>query len=166
MISAILIGQLSNDLQRITVWAHKWKIIFNPDIYKQAQEVVFSRKTDKINQMPLTFIAIPVAQTRHQKHLSLYLDEKLNFSHHIKEIISMVNKGIGIIRKLRSILPRTALLTIYAAFIRPNIVYCDFIYDQPHNESFYNNLKKLQYSAALAVTGAIKGTSKLKIYEY
>ena len=130
-------------------------MIFNPDISKQAQKEVFSRKTDKVNRMPLTFNVIPVAQTSYQKHLGSCLDEKLNFNHHIKEIISKVNKGIGIIRKLRSILPRNALLTIYKAFIRPNIDYCDFIYDQPHTESFCNNLEKLQYSVALAITGAI-----------
>ena len=121
--------QLNNDLQKITVSAHKWIMIFNPDISKQAQEVVFSRKTHKVTHMPLTFNAIPVAQTSHQKHLGLYLDEKLNFNHHIKEIISKVNKGISIIRKLRSIRPRNALLIIYKAFIRPNIDYWDFIYD-------------------------------------
>ena len=96
-----------------------------------------------VNHMPLTFNAIPVGQTSHQKLLGLYLDEKLNYNHHIKETISQVNKGIGIIRNLRSILPGNALLTIYKAFIRPNIDYCDFIYDQPHNESFCNNLEKL-----------------------
>ena len=61
--------------------------------------------------MPLTFNAIPVAQTSHQKQLGLYLDEKLKL-----EIISELNKGIGIIRKLRSIL-RNDLLTIYKSFI-------------------------------------------------
>ena len=91
-------------------------MIFNPDTSKQAQEVVFSRKTEKANRMSLTFNVKPVAQTSHQKHLGLYIDEKLNFSNHIKEIISKVNKGIGIIRKLRYILPRNALLTIYKAF--------------------------------------------------
>ena len=91
-------------------------MIFNPDTSKQAQEVVFSRKTEKVNHMSLTFNVKPVAQTSHQKHLDLYIDEKLNFSNHIKEIISKVNKGIGIIRKLRYILPRNALLTIYKAF--------------------------------------------------
>ena len=90
-------------------------MIFNPDTSKQAQEVVFSRKTEKVNHMSLTFNVKPVAQTSHQKHLGLYIDEKLNFSNHIKEIISKVNKGIGIIRKLRYILPRNALLTIYKA---------------------------------------------------
>ena len=44
-------------------------MIFNPDIFKQAQEVIFSRKTDKVNHMPFTLNVIPVAQTSHQKHL-------------------------------------------------------------------------------------------------
>ena len=76
-----------------------------------------------------------------------------------------VNEEIDIIRNLGSVLPRNALLTIYKAFIRPNNDYCNFIYDQFHSESFYNNLEKLQYIAALAITGAIKGISELKIYE-
>ena len=35
-----------------------------------------------------------------QKHLGIYLNEKLNFSNLIKEKISKANKGIGILRKL------------------------------------------------------------------
>ena len=50
-------------------------------------------------------------------------------------------------------------------FLSPNIDHCYFIYDQTHNENFCNNLERLQYNAALAITGAIMGTSKLKIYE-
>ena len=57
-----------------------------------------------------------------------------------------------------SILPRNVLLTHYKSFVRPNIDYCDFIYDQTHNESFSSNLEKFQYNAAVA----IKGISKLK----
>ena len=140
-------------------------MIFIPEISKQAQEVVFSRKPDKVNHMPLTFNVIPVAQISHQKHLGLYLVKKLNFKHRIKEIIFNVNKVIGIIRKFRSILLRNTLLSIYKSFIRPNVDYCDFIYDQPHNGSFCNNLQKLQYNAAFPITGVIKGTSKLEIYE-
>ena len=59
-------------------------------------------KIDKVICLPLTFNTIPVAQTSHQKHLGLYFDDKFNFNHHMKEIFSKVNKGIGIIRKLSS----------------------------------------------------------------
>ena len=35
---------LSNDLSEISKWAYDWKMLFNPDPCKSAQEVVFSRK--------------------------------------------------------------------------------------------------------------------------
>ena len=94
----------------------------------------------------------------------MHLDEKLNFNHHVKEKIAKANKGIGLIYKLAHVLPRQSLLTIYKSFIRPHLDYGDIIYDQPNNESFCNLIEKVQYNAALAITGAIKGTSQLKIY--
>ena len=36
--------QLNSDLQKISNWAHQWKMTFNPDPKKQAQKVIFSRK--------------------------------------------------------------------------------------------------------------------------
>ena len=41
----------------------------------------------------------------------------------------------------------------------------DIIYDQPQNESFCNKLESVQYKAALAITGAIQGTSRDKLYQ-
>ena len=41
----------------------------------------------------------------------------------------------------------------------------DIIYDQPQNESFYEKLESVQYKPALAITGAIQGTSRDKIYQ-
>ena len=55
-------------------------------------------------------------------------------------------------------------MTTYKAFLRPLIDYGDLIYDQPQNESFCEKLKSVQYKAALAITGAIQGTSRDKIY--
>ena len=67
-------------------------------------------------------------------------------------------------RKLRHILPRHSLITIYKSFVRPHLDYGDIIYDQPNNESFCNKIERVQYNAALAVTGAIRGTSQTKLY--
>ena len=38
---------LNNDLVKSQEWAHNWKMSFNPDRDKQAQEVIFSRKFEK-----------------------------------------------------------------------------------------------------------------------
>ena len=158
-------NQLESDLKKISHWAYKWKMNFNPDLSKQAQEVIFSRKTVKVSHPSITFNTVPVARTACQKHLGLYLDEKLNFHDHINAKILKANKGIGIIKRLSNTLPRKSLLTIYKSFIRPHLDYCDIIYDQPNNESFCTKIERIQYNAALAITGAIKGTSQTKLYK-
>ena len=122
-------------------------MIFNPDLPKQAQEVIFSRKTNKISRPTTTFTTVPVARTSCQKHLGLHLDEKLNFNQHINIKNSKSNKGIGIIERLSHILARKSLWTIYKFFIRPHLDYCDVIYDQQNNESFLSKLK--EYSTML-----------------
>ena len=63
----------------------------------------------------------------------MYLDEKLNFCHHITEKLAKANKGIDVIKKLHNVFPRRTLLTIYKCFITANLDYGDFIYDQPNN---------------------------------
>ena len=53
-------SQLYNDLDKISDWAYTWKISFNPDHSKQAQEVIFSRKCTKEDHPPIYFNATPV----------------------------------------------------------------------------------------------------------
>ena len=155
---------LNRDLQKISQWSHKWKMSFNPDVSKQAQEVIFSRKQAKSVHPDLVFNNTPVHQTHYQKHLGVYLDMKLKFKLHIKEHFSKAMKGICIIKKLSNVLPRKSLTTIYKSFVRPHLDYGDLIYDQPNNESFCQEIESVQYNASLAITGAIKGTSRLKLY--
>ena len=57
------------------------------------------------------------------------------------------------------------LLSIYKSFIRPHLDYGDIVFDQPTNDSFCKKLENIQYNAALAITGAIKGTSQAKLYK-
>ena len=107
----------------------------NPDVSKQAQDVIFSRKQAK-SVLPGVFNNTAVHQTHCQKHLGVYLDMRLIFELHIKEKISKVMKGIGFIKKSSNVLPRKYLITIYNSFVRPHLDYGDLIYDQSHNESF------------------------------
>ena len=53
----------------------------------------------------------------------------------------------------------------YKSFVRPHLDCGDIIYDQPKSESFCNKLENIQYNAALAITEAIRGTSKTKLYK-
>ena len=71
---------------------------------------------------------------------------------------------MGLFCKLHNTLPRLPLLTIYKSFIRPHLDYSDVIYDQAYTASFHQKIESVQYNSALAITGAIRGTSKEKLY--
>ena len=79
--------------------------------------------------------------------------------------MNKVNKTISLLRKLQDILPREPLLTIYKSFVRPHLHYGDVIYDQHYYNSFHQKLESIQYNAALAITGAIRGSSREKLYQ-
>ena len=44
----MILLRLNSDLARIKQWGFQWKMNFNPDPNKQAQEVIFSRKLKKV----------------------------------------------------------------------------------------------------------------------
>ena len=99
------------------------------------------------------------------KHSGMIFDSKLNFDEHLKSVLKKISKTVGLFRKFQGILPRTSLITIYKLFARPHLDYGDTIYDQTFNESFHQSIESIQYNAAIAVTGAIRGTSSERLYQ-
>ena len=134
----------NNDLAKINRWAFHWKMSFNPDPKKQAQEVIFSRKSKATSHPPLVFNNNNVMQAASQKPLAIILDTRLSFEKHLKTVLFQINRTIGLIRMLQNLLPRSALITLYKAFVRPHLDYGDILYDQARNESFHLKLEYIR----------------------
>ena len=101
--------KLLKDLQTVTLWAYQWKVVFNPDITKQAIEVIFSCKKNKPPHPDLVFNGIPVSREPFTKHLGVYLDSRLNFSKHIKEQVLKASKGVSLLKFLCKYVDRNVL---------------------------------------------------------
>ena len=170
--------ELNHDLQLINNWAHQWKMSFNPDPNKQAVEIIFSQKRRSPDHPPIFFNNIEVKRVNDQKHLGLILDSKLSFTKHISDKIATARKGIGMIKHLAPFLPLKSRDQIYKMHVRSHLDYCDMIYHIPvktrETSDFdstrtlnyqMSSLESTQYQAALAVTGAWKGTSRCKLYD-
>ena len=170
--------ELNHDLDLINKWAYQWKMSFNPDLTKQAEEILFTQKHNSPVHPPIYFNDIEVKRVSDHKHLGLILDPKLSFAKHISEKISTARKGIGIIKHLAPYLPLKSRDQIFKMHVRPHLDYCDMIYHIPvktrETSNFdssrslnyqMNSLESTQYQGALAVSGAWKGTSRAKIYD-
>ena len=72
--------------------------------------------------------------------------------------------AIGLLHQLQNLLSKAPLITIYKAFVQPHFDYGDILYHLAYNMSFHQNLESIQYNACFAITGAIQGTSKEKLY--
>ena len=166
-------ADLNHDLDLIQKWAYQWKMEFNPDPLKQATQIIFSCKRHQVNHPPIFFNGIEVAIENEQKHLGLILTPNLSFTKHIKAKIKNANKHIGIIKCLNKYLPFKILNQMFKTFARTHMDYCDIIYHQASKitnagqvlTSLMEEVERVQYRGALAVTGAWKGTSRSKIYE-
>ena len=89
----LLVNELNKHLQKISEWSYQWKISFNLDQNKQAQEVIFSRKITKSSHSRISFNSMPISCFNFQKHLRIYLGGKLNFNYHIKKKNMESNAG-------------------------------------------------------------------------
>ena len=156
-------------------WAHQWKMEFNSDPIKQATEVLFSCKKNSVNHPQLIFNLSAVVKVNEQKHLGLTLEPGLSFEKHLSEKIIKAKKNIGILKHLSKFLPLRTLDQMYKALVRFHLDYCEVIYHipsithQPHLgrtlSSLMEKVERIQYQAALAITGAWQGSSRSKFYE-
>ena len=82
-----------------------------------------------------------ISQTNSQKYLRVVLDSKLTFHNHLHIVFAKVRKTVGLLRKLNSILPRAALVTIFKTFVRPRLDYGDVLSDLAFNTAFHDKLE-------------------------
>ena len=87
--------------------------------------------------------------------MGVVLDSELDFSFHIEHKIKRCNKIIGLLGRL----------SVCNSFIRPHLDYGNILYDKTDNQNFESKIKKVQYKACLAITGAIQGTFTKSLYE-
>ena len=90
--------ELNHDLNLIHQWARQWKMSFNPDPTKPAEEILFSVKRNSPIHPPIFYNGTEVKRVLTYKHLGLIFDPKLSFYSHIDEISATARKGIGLIK--------------------------------------------------------------------
>ena len=136
---------------------------FNPDPRKQAQEVFFLRKLQKISHPSIYFNDNRIEQVSSQKHLGMTLDTKLNFQEHIKNILKSIKLLDYYGSCKTSSLEDHYLLQYLNRLPGAHLDYGAVIYDHSYKNTFHQKMESIHYNAALVVTGVIRASSSEKI---
>ena len=109
------------ELIRLSEWCKSNKLTINPS---KSQLLVTS---PRMNELVTDFDALlndttaPLSNS--VKCLGVTLDSKLNFENHIKILETNLSKAVGIIYKLKFVLPKDALIKLYYALFHPHLFY-------------------------------------------
>ena len=109
---------LNRDLQKISVWASKWKVLFNPG---KTKEIIFSDKL-LANSPPVIFNDILVSRVFQHRHLGIWLSSTLSWQKQIHELCIRANAKLAVLRSVKY-LSRSTLDILYKLQIRSLIEY-------------------------------------------
>ena len=81
-------NDVNSDLQKTYEWAYQWKMDFNPDTSKRAQEIIFGRKVPNTFYPDVPFNNNSVNSTTVHKFFGIIQNSQLSFEGHLKICIS------------------------------------------------------------------------------
>ena len=79
------------------------------------------------NNINLPIDGVDIEQLKSIKLFGVFLDSELNFSEHISYVCKKGSQQIGILRRLRKLIPTHGKLQLYKAAILPHLTYCSTI---------------------------------------
>ena len=80
------------------------------------------------------------------KYLGILIDNNLTWKHHIDHITIKISRTIGLISKLRYLVPKHTLINIYRSLVAPYLKYGLIVWSQAR-KSYLDKLLKLQKPA-------------------
>ena len=144
--------QITNDeLGKLNDWFKCNKLFLN---YNKTNYIIFRSRNRSVPQNipPVSIGNNIIHRKEHVQFLGIILDEFLNWKHHINYISIKLSKSVGVLSRLKYILPSNILLMLYNSIILPHLNYCDIIW----GNTFKTYLDKIQILQKKGNTNCLK----------
>ena len=149
------IESLNKDLKRIEKWARSWLVTFNPS---KTKVICFSLKRERIYLPDIIFFGSKLSLVDTHVHLGVCFNSKMKWNDHIDAIALKAEKRLNLMKRLKYLVPRKTLETIYITKVRSLMEYACIIFSGASKECC-DKIEQIQYHAGLIVTGALPTTS-------
>ena len=116
-------------IKNLIEWVHINGLSLN---VKKTKYMIFSKSSLQHAHFKPTIHNKPIEYTRSTRFLGVILDDKLNWNAHIKATKAKMTRYLGILHKLRSVLPPQAKKSIYHSMIESHLNFCSLVWGTTH----------------------------------
>ena len=150
---------MQSALARVEHWCRQLGLSVNPT---KTEMVLFTRRRKPEVMKPITFYGVELQKTAVVKYLGVFLDEGLNWKHHVDQKCSKVVTSLAQLRRIAGKTWGTSPKVtswLYTAVIRPIISYAAIVWwPRVQLKSVQRQLNKIQRLACLYITGCVRTT--------
>ena len=142
---------ITQDLEAIKEWTASNKLTVNPN--KPQLLVIPSKKNSKPINIDAHYHRCSISPAKVVKYLEIFIDSDRNFRNHIKYVASKASRAIGVISKMKHLIPFKTLLSLYYSLIHPFLL-CGFLVWGSSYKTYIDILCKIQKKAVIIISGA------------
>ena len=133
-----LVSSVNREISNISLWFKVNKLSLN---LSKTNYIIFRTRKRRVstNLPEISIDDVIIRKVENVKFLGVTINEHLDWSTHISIISKSVARSVGILSKLKFILPSHILKLIYNSLILPHLSYCNHIW----GNSYKSHLKQL-----------------------
>ena len=87
-----------------------------------------TRKRFSESQANIKLNGSVIKQVHFAKFLGIYIDQHLTWDKHIQQVASKLSKNVGILSKLKFLVPQKTILMVYSSLVLPYLSYCNLVW--------------------------------------
>ena len=155
--------KVNSELFKLSEWFRANKLSLN---VAKTNYIIFGNKriSNDMTQLKICLDGNILERTLCTKFLGVFLDEKLRWTYHLNHISNKISRGLGMMGRLRKILPSDAIQMLYYSLVYPYLSYCNIIWGGV-SANLLHKLEVLQNRAVRIVTGSPYRASSSPLYK-
>ena len=128
---------INMELEKIITWLKLNKLSLN---ISKTKFCIFHKVQSKVSIPEIQIENTVISNTKVVDFLGFRLNENLNWNDHIEKLSCKLSRPLGIINKMKYVLPRNVLLHLYSSLFLPHVNYGILI--SGHNNARFEKLQK------------------------
>ena len=139
--------RLNQDLLAVAKWLNEHRLTLNLDKTK-CMLIGSNRKLSSKTALTVSIQDHEVDSINSFKYLGVFISTDFTWTDHVEHIARKINQRLGLLKRVRHLLPFKSRLLFYYSIVMPLFDYADLVWGDKHNVILMNGLQVLQNKAA------------------